>query len=53
VDVDLDRAGEAAGRGVVEVGRAPAAVPVVCGRVLVCDGYKCELRVIFDGEDAV
>ena len=53
VYVDLDCAGQAAGRGIVEVGRAPAAVPVVCGRVLVCDGYKGELRVILDREDAV
>jgi hypothetical protein len=53
VYIDLDCAGQAAGGGIVEVGRAPAAVPVVCWRVLVCDGYEGELRVVFDGEDTV
>lgn len=51
--VDLDRASQAAGGGVVEVGRAPATVPVVCGRVLVRDGYKGEFRVVFDRKDTV
>lgn len=53
VDVDFDGAGQAAGGGVVHVGRAPAAVPVVRGRVLVRDGHQGELGVVLHGKDAV
>lgn len=53
MDVDLDRARQAARRGVVQVGRAPATVPVVSRRVFVCDSYEGKLRVVFDGKDAV
>jgi hypothetical protein len=53
VDIDFDGAGERAGGRVVDVRRAPAAVPVVCGRVFVCDGYDGELGVVGGGEDAV
>jgi hypothetical protein len=53
VDIDLDGAGKRVGGWVVDVGRAPAAVPVVCGRVLVCDGYDGDCGVIGGGEDAV
>jgi hypothetical protein len=53
VHVDLDGAGERAGGWVVDVGRAPAAVPVVCGRVFVCDGDDGDGGVVGGGEDAV
>ena len=54
VHVDFDGASQTARRGVVEVGRAPAAVPVVCGGVLVCDGDDGEGRGgRRNGEDAV
>jgi hypothetical protein len=53
VDVDLDGAGKRVGGWVVDVGRAPAAVPVVCGRVFVCDGYDGDCGVVGGGEDAV
>jgi hypothetical protein len=53
VHVDFDGAGER-GRGWrVDVGRAPAPVPVVCGRVFVCDGEDGERGVGGGGEDAV
>ena len=51
--VDFDGASQTARRGVVEVGRAPAAVPIVGRRVLVCDCHESKLRVVFDGEDTV
>lgn len=50
--VDGDGAGERGRGGGVEVGRAPAAVPVVCGRVLGCDGEEGDLRVVGGGVDA-
>jgi hypothetical protein len=53
VYVDFDRAGKRARRRVVDVGTAPSAVPVVCGRVFVCDGYDGERGVVGGGEDAV
>jgi hypothetical protein len=52
VYVDGDGAGERGGGGGEEVGRAPAAVPVVCGRVLGCDGEEGDLRVVGGGVDA-
>lgn len=53
VHVDLDGASKRAGRGVVDVRGSPSAVPVVCGRVLVCDGEDGEGGVVRGGEDAV
>lgn len=53
MDVDLYGAGKRAGRGIVYVRAAPPAVPVVCGRVFVCDGQDREGAVVLGGEDAV
>lgn len=54
VHVDFYAAGDGAGGGVVDVGAAPAAVPVVCGGVLVCDSDDGEGRGgRRNGEDAV
>jgi hypothetical protein len=53
VYVDFDGAGQRAGRRVVDVGTAPSAVPVICGRVFICDSYNGERGVVGGGEDAV
>lgn len=50
--VDFYNASDLARGRRVDVGGAPAAVPVVGRRVLVCDGYNCNLGVILDGEYA-
>lgn len=53
VHVDFDAAGEGARRRVVDVRGAPSAVPVICGRVLICDGQDGEGGVVGGGEDTV
>jgi len=51
VHVDLDRAAQAAG-GRQGVGRPPAAVPEVLGRVLVCDEQDYDAAVVGGRVDA-
>lgn len=50
--VDLDCAFERVAAGAVDVRAAPAAIPVVGGRVFVCDGHEGNFRVVRDGVDA-
>jgi hypothetical protein len=53
VHVDFDSANERVGRWVVDVGRAPAAIPVICWRVFVCDSQDSKGGVIGGREDAI